>query len=58
MAIELTLVWAIIVTVGLVILLSFLLRNHLKYENKVEAIKFTIEKERAEQIEKLKTKKT
>ena len=55
MEIELILVWAIIVTVGLVILLLFLIRNHLKYENKLEAIKFTIEKERAEQIEKLKT---
>ena len=49
MEIELTLVWAIIVTVGLVILLSFLIRNHMKYESKLEAIKFTIEKERTDQ---------
>jgi len=51
---ELTLLWAILVTVGLVILLSFLIRNHMKYENKLEAIKRTIEKERAEQQEKFK----
>jgi len=55
MAIELTLVWAIIVTVGLVILFGFLIRTRMKYENKFEAIKFTIEKERAEQQEKFKT---
>ena len=54
MAIEPTLVWAIIVTIGLVILLIFLIRNYMKYENKLEAIKFTIEKERAEQQEKFK----
>ena len=48
MAIELTLVWAIIVTVGLVILFGFLIITRMKYENKFEKIKFTIEKERAE----------
>jgi len=47
-------VWAIIVTVGLVILFVFLIRTRMKYENKFEKIKFTIEKERAEQQEKLK----
>ena len=55
MATELTLVWAIIVTVGLVILFGFLIRTRMKYENKFEAIKFTIEKERAEQQEQFKT---
>jgi len=54
MGIELILVWAIIVSIGLVILLIFLIRNHMKYENKLEAIKFTSEKERAEQQEKFK----
>jgi len=53
--IGLTLVWAIIVTVGLVILFGFLIRTRMKYENKFEKIKFTVEKERAEQIEKFKT---
>jgi len=55
MEIEIILVWAILVTVGLVILLSFLIRTRMKYENKFEAIKFTIEKERAEQEEKFRT---
>jgi len=55
MEIELTLVWAILVTIGLVILISFLIRTRMKYENKFEAIKFTIEKERVEQQEKFKT---
>ena len=48
MAIELTLVWAIIVTVGLVILFGFLIITRMKYENKFEKIKFTIEKEGVE----------
>jgi len=46
---ELTLIWAILVTVILVILFVFLIRTRMKYENKFEKIKFTIEKERAEQ---------
>jgi len=50
----LILVWAIIVSVGIVILIVFLIRTRMKYENKFEAIKFTIEKERAEQQEKFK----
>jgi len=55
MEIDLTLVWAILITVGLVILISFLIITRMKYENKFEAIKRTIEKERAEQEEKFKT---
>jgi len=51
---ELTLLWAILVTVGLVILISFLIRTRMKYENKFEAIKRTIEKEREEQQEQFK----
>jgi len=54
MEIEIILVWAILVTVGLVILLSFLIRTRMKYENEFQAIKFTIEKERAEQQEQFK----
>lgn len=54
MEIEIILVWAILVTVGLAILLSFLIRTRMKYENKFEAFKFTIEKERAEQQEQFK----
>ena len=54
MAIELTLVWAIIVTVGIVILIAFLIRSRLKYEDKIRKIISTIEKERAEQQEQFK----
>ena len=55
MAIELTLVWAIIVTVILVILFVFLIKTRMKFENKIDRILFTVEKERAEQQEKFKT---
>jgi len=55
MAIDLTLVWAIIVTVILVILFAFLIRTRMKFENKIDKILFTVEKERAEQQEKFKT---
>jgi len=49
MAIELTLVWAIIVTVGLVILFGFLIRNHMKYKIKLQAIKFESKQDKTEQ---------
>jgi len=55
MAIELTLVWAIFVTVILVILFAFLIRTRMKFENKIDRILLTVEKERLEQQEKLKT---
>jgi len=54
MAIELTLVWAIIVTVILVILFAFLIRTRMKFENKIDKILLTVEKERLEQQEQIK----
>ena len=54
MAIELILVWAIIVTVILVILFAFLIRTRMKFENKIDKILLTVEKERLEQQERIK----
>ena len=54
MAIELTLVWAIFVTVILVILFAFLIRTRMKFENKIDKILLTVEKERLEQQEQTK----